>query len=84
MPFILCHSVTYNVASYHNITTSSNDFPPCPLHAHMRLSRQPPQLGEALAQNEQDRKDRLERNIKQESAISFCCTLFRISNGLHL
>ena len=28
MPIILCHSVTYNVASYHNITTPSNDFPP--------------------------------------------------------
>ena len=38
-------------------------------------------LGE---ENQQERKDRLERNMKQESAISFCCTLFRISNGLHL
>lgn len=39
---------------------------------------------EALAQNQQERKDGLERNMKQESASSFCCTLFRISNGLHL
>ena len=34
---------------------------------------------EALAQNLQERKDGLERNVKQESAMSFCCTLFRIS-----
>ena len=32
---------------------------------------------EALAQNQQERKDGLERNMKQGSAISFCCTLFQ-------
>ena len=86
MPIILCHSVTYNVASYHNITTPSNDFPPLlSACSHATSSSTSSTWGEeALAQNLQERKDGLERNVKQESARSFCCTLFRISNGLHL